>query len=261
MKTYRIYICSGIFLLLTAVKFISPAISSVILDGMREVLCMEQEQTETIMTLGSSLTEYKLENVFREIIVKAENTPAPTAEIKHQAVEVQTPKPQPTATPTPEPTENPKIAAFMASQEAFSDRPVPANVSYDYKNLPFDYVIPVSGSNSSGFGYRLHPIQNEVKYHYGTDLAANTGEEIHAFADGKIYAIGENDSFGKYVIIDHADGYRTLYAHCSKHCKGSGEVKKGDVIALVGETGAATGPHLHFELMHNDTYLNPEFYI
>lgn len=62
-------------------------------------------------------------------------------------------------------------------------------------------------------------------------------------------------------MIDHPDGYRTLYAHCSAICMNCGEVKKGDVIALVGSTGAATGPHLHFELEKDDVYLNPEFYI
>ena len=120
---------------------------------------------------------------------------------------------------------------------------------------------PASGIKSSGFGYRLHPIENTVKYHYGTDFAANTGTAITAFADGVIVAAGDSDSYGKYMIIDHSDGYSTLYAHCSELCMGCGNVSKGDVIARVGSTGAATGPHLHFELMCNDTYLNPEFYL
>lgn len=262
MKTYKLYICSGVFLLLTAIKLINPAASSAITDTIKEALNMEQEQTQTIMTLGASLTEDKLKNVFQELSTDKNNrTPTPTVMIINKTPQLLTPTPQPTVIPTPEPTKNSKVSAFLEEQEAFSDYAVPANVSYDYKSLPFDYENPVEGSKSSGFGYRLHPIQNEIKYHYGTDLAANTGEEIHAFADGKIFAIGENDSFGKYVIIDHADGYRTLYAHCSKQCVSCGSVNKGDVIALVGETGAATGPHLHFELMHNGVYLNPEFYI
>ena len=107
----------------------------------------------------------------------------------------------------------------------------------------------------------MHSIIIEVKYHYGCDLAADTGTPITAFADGMIVAQGDSDSFGKYVMIDHPDGYRTLYAHCSAICMNCGEVKKGDVIALVGSTGAATGPHLHFELEKDDVYLNPEFYI
>ena len=82
-----------------------------------------------------------------------------------------------------------------------------------------------------------------------------------AFADGVIAAVGDSDSYGKYVIIEHSDGYSTLYAHCSELCMNCGNVSRGDVIAKVGSTGAATGPHLHFELMHNDTYLNPEFYL
>jgi len=149
----------------------------------------------------------------------------------------------------------------METQSAYSAYAVPETVSYERPELPFEYSSPVAGVTSSGFGYRMHPIKNEVKYHYGTDLAANTGTPITAFADGSIVAQGDSDSFGKYVMIDHPDGYRTLYAHCSKLCMNCGAVKKGDTIALVGSTGAATGPHLHFELEHNGVYLNPEFYI
>lgn len=248
--------------MLTAIKLLNPAASCVITDTIKEVLNMEEEQTQTIMTLGASLTEDKLKNVFKDFSAdKNTDTPTPSILITNETPELFTATPQPTVTPTPEPTENSKVSVFLDEQEKYSNYAVPANVSYDYIALPFDYENPVEGSKSSGFGYRLHPIQNEIKYHYGTDLAANSGEEIHAFADGKIYAVGENDSFGKYVIIDHADGYRTLYAHCSKQCISCGSVKMGDIIALVGETGAATGPHLHFELMHNGVYLNPEFYI
>lgn len=248
--------------MLTAIKLLNPAASSVITDAIKEVLNMEEEQTQTIMTLGASLTEDKLKNVFKDFSTDKNNcTPAPSILITNETPELFTATPQPTVMPAPEPTDNSKVSVFLEEQKKYSNYAVPANVSYDYTALPFDYENPVEGSKSSGFGYRLHPIQNEIKYHYGTDLAANTGEEVHAFADGKIYAVGENDSFGKYVIIDHAGGYRTLYAHCSKHCVSCGSVKMGDVIALVGETGEATGPHLHFELMHNGVYLNPEFYI
>lgn len=248
--------------MLTAIKLINPAASSVITDAIKEALKMEEEQTQTIMTLGASLTEDKLKNVFQAFSTDKNNSmPTPYVLITKEIPELLTFSPQPTITPSPEPTENSKVSAFLEEQEKYSNYAIPANVCYDYKKLPFEYESPVEGSKSSGFGYRLHPIQNEIKYHYGTDLAANVGEEIHAFADGKIYAVGENDSFGKYVIVDHIEGYRTIYAHCSKHCVSCGSVKKGDVIALAGETGAATGPHLHFELMHDGVYINPEFYI
>ena len=234
MNDLKLYISAGIFIALTAIKMLFPSLSDEIRDGITDVLRMEDEQTQAIITLGSELTK---EDIIRAFDFTKGLKPKPASAVV-------------TATPTP-----------TASQKAFSSYAVPSNVSYDYSKLPFKYTSPVKGVTSSGFGYREHPIQNEVKYHYGTDFAANTGEKVCAFADGTIYAIGENDSYGKYVIIDHADGYRTLYAHCSKHLKGSGKVKRGEAIALVGETGAATGPHLHFELIKGQTYLNPEFYI
>lgn len=271
MKELKLYISAGIFIALTAVKMLFPQISDEIRDGISEALKMESDQTQAIIALGSSLTKENIIKAFDFLrysetqTVGVDITPMPMPTSNPTTVPTSTPTPSPTPTPTPtptpEPTTPPKVAAFYESQKAFSEYAVPSNVSYDFSELPFKCTSPVKGVTSSGFGYRMHPIKKEVKYHYGTDFAANTGEKVYSFADGKIYAIGENDSYGKYVIIDHADGYRTLYAHCSKHLKSGGKVKRGEVIALVGESGAATGPHLHFELMLGKNYLNPEFYI
>ena len=256
MKDIKLYISAGIFILLTAVRVISPSFAAQLADEIESVLIMEHEQTVSVMELGKSLAEG---DVISSFFQKDAKEPTPTPVI----APVITPEPTPAPTPTaePQPTENPAVAAFLESQASYAEYAVPANVSYECPALPFEYVSPVSGIKSSGFGYRLHPIENKVKYHYGTDFAANTGTAVTAFADGVIVAAGDSDSYGKYMIIDHSDGYSTLYAHCSELCMGCGNVSKGDVIAKVGSTGAATGPHLHFELMCNDTYLNPEFYL
>lgn len=260
MKDLKLYISAGIFILLTAVRVISPSFAAQLADEIENVLVMEHEQTVSVIKLGKSLAEGEVISTFFQ---KGENKPGPEPTPVPTAVTAITPAPTPEPTPTaePQPTENPAVAAFLESQASYAEYAVPANVSYECPALPFEYVSPVSGIKSSGFGYRMHPIENTVKYHYGTDFAANTGTAITAFADGVIVAAGDSDSYGKYMIIDHSDGYSTLYAHCSELCMGCGEVNKGDVIARVGSTGAATGPHLHFELMCNDTYLNPEFYL
>lgn len=262
MKDLKLYISAGIFILLTAVRVISPSFAAQLADEIENVLVMEHEQTVSVIELGKSLAEGEVISTFFQ---KGENKPGPEPTPVPTAVTAITPAPAPTPAPTPiaepQPTENPAVAAFLESQAAYAENAVPTNVSYECPVLPFEYVSPVSGIKSSGFGYRLHPIENKVKYHYGTDFAANTGTAITAFADGVIVAAGDSDSYGKYIIIDHGDGYSTLYAHCSELCMGCGNVSKGDVIAKVGSTGAATGPHLHFELMCNDTYLNPEFYL
>lgn len=262
MKDLKLYISAGIFILLTAVRVISPSFAAQLADDIENVLVMEHEQTVSVIELGKSLAEGEVISTFFQ---KGENKPGPEPTPVPTAVTAITPAPAPTPAPTPiaepQPTENPAVAAFLESQAAYAEYAVPTNVSYECPVLPFEYVSPVSGIKSSGFGYRLHPIENKVKYHYGTDFAANTGTAVTAFADGVIVAAGDSDSYGKYMIIDHGDGYSTLYAHCSELCMSCGEVNKGDVIARVGSTGAATGPHLHFELMCNDTYLNPEFYL
>ena len=262
MKDLKLYISAGIFILLTAVRVISPSFAAQLADEIENVLVMEHEQTVSVIKLGKSLAEGEVISTFFQ---KGENKPGPEPTPAPTAVTAITPAPAPTPAPTPiaepQPTKNPAVAAFLESQAAYAEYAVPTNVSYECPVLPFEYVSPVSGIKSSGFGYRLHPIENKVKYHYGTDFAANTGTAVTAFADGVIAAVGDSDSYGKYIIIDHGDGYSTLYAHCSELCMGCGNVSKGDVIARVGSTGAATGPHLHFELMHNDSYLNPEFYL
>lgn len=106
------------------------------------------------------------------------------------------------------------VQTFLDSQAKYSDYAVPADVNYGMPALPFAYAPPVKGVTSSGFGYRMHPILNEIKFHYGTDFAAQSGVDIYAFAAGTVETAEENDSFGKYIVIDHAKGYKTLYAHC-----------------------------------------------
>lgn len=154
------------------------------------------------------------------------------------------------------------VTAFLESQAAFSGYALPAGVDYAYLALPFASAAPVAGYTSSGFGYRVHPILNDVRFHYGTDVAANTGEEVLAFADGTVSFAGEYGGYGNCIILDHGDGWTTLYAHCSALCAEAGRsVPAGEKIALVGATGEATGPHLHFELRHDGVYYNPEYYI
>ena len=144
----------------------------------------------------------------------------------------------------------------------YSDQNLPESVSLEQAILGFDYCTPVCGTLTSGFGYREHPVEGEERFHYGIDLAADTGTAINCFADGTVRAVGESSSYGKYCIIDHESGYSTIYAHCSKITVSSGAaVTGGQKIAEVGETGIATGPHLHFELQQDGKYLNPIYYV
>ncbi|MBD3749505.1 MAG: M23 family metallopeptidase [Sphingobacteriales bacterium] len=110
----------------------------------------------------------------------------------------------------------------------------------------------------SGFGYRMHPIYKIRKIHEGIDFAAPTGTPIYATGDGVIIAAGQERGYGNRIMISHGFGYVTKYAHMSKFKVKRGQrVHRGDVIGFVGNTGASTGPHCHYEVIKNGHPINP----
>ena len=119
-------------------------------------------------------------------------------------------------------------------------------------------VMPVNGTVTSEYGDRIHPITGEESFHSGRDIAAAEGTDIFAVFDGVVLATGVGELSGNYVKIDHGGGLVALYCHCSDVFVDQGDaVRKGDIIAAVGETGAATGPHLHFEIRQNGELVDP----
>ena len=122
--------------------------------------------------------------------------------------------------------------------------------------------MPVKFSRiSSGFNLRRkHPILKIVRAHKGTDFAARPGTPINAAGNGRLTFVGYKGGYGKTIIIDHGDGYTTLYAHMRGYASGMRKgrrVKQGDVIGYVGSTGVSTGPHLHYEFRIKGVHHNP----
>ncbi|MDQ2656877.1 MAG: M23 family metallopeptidase [Bacteroidota bacterium] len=115
---------------------------------------------------------------------------------------------------------------------------------------------------SSGFGLRIHPIYKVKKMHPGIDFAASIGTPVYATADGTITLVDVKFSgYGKQVMIDHGFGYRTRYAHMHDFAVKKGQqVKRGDLIGYVGNTGLSTAPHLHYEVFINDQRVDPVHY-
>jgi len=102
---------------------------------------------------------------------------------------------------------------------------------------------------ASGFGMRVHPVYHIAKMHTGIDLTADVGTDIYSAGDGVVEKVDWMGGYGKIVIINHGFGYKTYYAHCHDfNCKVGQKVKRGEVIAYVGNTGVSTGPHLHYEV-------------
>jgi murein DD-endopeptidase MepM/ murein hydrolase activator NlpD len=109
--------------------------------------------------------------------------------------------------------------------------------------------------------HRMHPILNRIRAHKGIDYAARIGTPVKTTGDGIISFNGNKGAYGQVVIIQHNDHYETLYAHMSEFRKGLGvgdHVKQGDVIGYVGQSGLATGPHLHYEFHVDGLYRDPE---
>jgi murein DD-endopeptidase MepM/ murein hydrolase activator NlpD len=119
-----------------------------------------------------------------------------------------------------------------------------------------------SGWLSSYFGKRTDPFTGKPANHTGIDFAGKRGDEIVAVADGVVTWSGDRYGYGVMVEINHGNGYSTRYAHNSENRVSVGdEVRKGQVVALMGKTGRATGPNLHFEVLRDGRRVNPVTYI
>lgn len=129
-------------------------------------------------------------------------------------------------------------------------------------NINFIWPCPSSSRITSAFGSRTSPTEGASTNHKGIDIGASTGSNILAAADGTVSIATYSYSAGNYIMLNHGGGVTTVYMHCSSLLVSPGEtVKKGQVIAKVGSTGYSTGPHLHFGIRYNGSYVNPSSYV
>lgn len=123
-------------------------------------------------------------------------------------------------------------------------------------------IWPVRGWVTSPFGNRTSPFSGIVKLHEGVDIAAQTGTPVMASADGIVLKAGFSTGYGNVVEISHGYGIKTMYAHNSRlNVKAGQRVRRGDVVAYVGDSGHSTGPHLHYEVRLNGLPVNPGKYM
>lgn len=144
--------------------------------------------------------------------------------------------------------------------EAELKRIASSSTNSKYTGGTMTWPLPGYYGISSYFGNRLHPVLKVYKMHTGVDIAGagRNGKNVVAAANGKVITAGWISGYGYTVMIDHGGGIVTLYAHSQKLLVKKGDtVKAGDVIMLVGSTGYATGPHVHFEVRVNGKYVNP----
>ncbi len=125
------------------------------------------------------------------------------------------------------------------------------------------WLLPINYTRfSSPFGYRIHPIYGDWRFHYGVDLSAPQGTPIYATRGGRVTYATYDSSAGYYVSINHLDGFTSKYLHMTHYIVSPGDyVAAGQIIGYCGSTGASTGPHLHFSLYYNGSAVNPAKYI
>jgi murein DD-endopeptidase MepM/ murein hydrolase activator NlpD len=121
---------------------------------------------------------------------------------------------------------------------------------------------PAEGRISSGYGFRYHPFFQTKDLHSGLDIANAKGTSVRSTANGKVIFSGWQSGYGNIIVIDHGYHYRTAYAHLAKRLKKTGDyVQRGDEIAIMGSTGAATGTHVHYEVHYKGKTVNPISYL
>ena len=122
------------------------------------------------------------------------------------------------------------------------------------------FMVPITSKFrwTSPYGWRADPFTGVRSFHTGTDMACPEGTPILAAMSGRISEVGNNRTYGNYIIINHGNGYQTVYAHMSKAISKKGQwVTQGSKIGLVGSTGYSTGPHLHFMVYKNGNRIDP----
>ncbi len=132
------------------------------------------------------------------------------------------------------------------------------------KTIDVPDISPVAGAYpiSSAFGERIHPIYQIKKKHNGVDISVPEGTPVVTTGEGVVIMVDENDFEGKKVVIKHRNQYKTVYAKLSKVMIEEGQlIKKGDLIALSGNTGLSTHPHLHYEVISNNEHIDPQLFM
>jgi len=160
--------------------------------------------------------------------------------------------------------ENKRREEIAIQKELEEERKRQEALAEAIRQQSFLWPLPVSWDYISyKYGYRtISELGYNNKFHYGIDIPAYRGTDIYASKSGKVLIAKYHTSYGYYVLIDHGDGYETLYAHASKlYVKAGDEVKQGQVIAAVGTTGTSTGNHLHFEVRVNGDKRDPLDYV
>lgn len=254
----RLLVCAAIFLVFSLLKCSNASVFSSIRDEFttffeegNTVSTMAEDIGEKVKDSSSEFFSSDAVKAFAEKFFSSDSNPSTEGEDKDSEDELLS------------------SSSFLTLNSELSLKTIvfqnsndPSDVSREDFSIPFSYQKPVEGIISCGFGYRLHPIDKVIKFHYGIDIAAEEGTPIYSFANGTVKECGKNNIYGYYLCIKHKNNFYTFYGHCKKlYVKKGQTVQMGEQIASVGSTGKSTGNHLHFEIRKGDYKLNPTYYI
>lgn len=143
--------------------------------------------------------------------------------------------------------------SYLSRQDLSENLAIQSDI---YRYTPSIY--PTYGRISTPFGWRTHPITRARDFHNGIDISNATGTPIYVTADGRVTEVSYNRFIGNYIVVRHGYGYATKYGHLNKSLvKVGDEVRKGEIIAEMGNSGRSTGPHLHYEVTRYNRLINP----
>lgn len=215
------------------------------LDAEKEVLDAAKESVEQ----EEASMEQLISDKEAEIVAKQSDIGSKTAAIEEYEADIR--------------AQNELIASLEAAVAAERKRLAEeSGKKLTYDGGMFAFPAPSYTRVSDDYGERIHPILGVTQFHNGVDLAAPNGSPILAAYDGEVVAASYSGSMGNYVMIDHGDSLYTVYMHASALYVSKGDlVTKGEQIAAVGSTGRSTGPHLHFSVRKNGSYVSPWGYL
>lgn len=242
-RFYQMIICGILFVALIALKLIMPGNLSSMRGTLGQWLVRDADFAEAFSAVGRAVSgESTVQQSLSEACLAVFGGESEAKEVSGKL-----------------------IGASVSGEEASAllpEQELPVCAVAEQRILGFSYTTPLEGTETSAFGWRENPVTGREAFHYGVDLAAPEGTDICCFADGTVGVVGDSTELGRYLTVNHTDGFSTLYAHCSAVTVSSGtEVKRGEAIARVGQTGNATGAHLHFEIHDGEEYLNPVYYL
>ena len=252
-RTIQLAVAGAIFVLLAMGKLLLPEAVGALAGELRTLLSQDADFKAAFSAVGEAIAGEKevgesLEEAYTAVFAPSafhaarasavlettETVVAPADRLREELADLVEPD-----TGAAEAEEPERQAAESQTLVSFSAA-APANVSFQQAVMGFADTTPAEGTMTDAFGYRIHPIYHDRRFHYGLDIANAQGTAISAFADGTVKAIGESDALGLSAVS---------------------RASAGSPPAAMGATGLATGPHLHFEVHRGDTYLNPIYYV